>query len=161
MPGWVRELAVVAVAVSLVSMWQTRHHLRGPMPAFSVRSLAGSGFSLADVTRGKPTLLYVWAPWCGVCRAESQNIGWVRGWLGERANVVSLATAYESESEVRTTVAARAPAYPVYLADERARQALHVDVFPTIYFLDGAGNVKRSVSGYTTSLGLLWRLLLP
>jgi thiol-disulfide isomerase/thioredoxin len=158
---WLVDLSALAAIVWALTAWQARHHVRGPMPALSLRTLDGKTTSLAAIANGKKTLVYVWAPWCTVCKAESQNVDWVHSWLGEHANVISIATGYEETAEVARYAAERAPTYAVYLSDGAIAATLNVESFPTIYFLDESGRVKRSVSGYTTSLGLLWRLMAP
>ena len=57
------------------------------------------------------------------------------------------------------SVASRGVDVPVWLGDERALRDFRLDVFPTAYFLDAEGRVKGSVSGYTTTLGLVARTL--
>jgi hypothetical protein len=76
---------------------------------------------------------------------------------GER---VSLAASFENVAQVRAYVRDHGVDYPVLLGDDALLQALHVDAFPTVYFLDAHGRVQRSATGYTTTLGLLARLLL-
>ena len=45
------------------------------------------------------------------------------------------------------------------LGDDALLRAFHVEAFPTAYFLDSGGRVQGSVTGYTTTLGLLARLI--
>ncbi len=162
---WGVELLGFALVVLAISAWQTRHHVRGAAPALRLTTLDGAPATLADVSGaggakpGKKTLLYVWATWCGVCKAESQNIEWVRALVGDRARVISIATGYEHPDEVRRYVAAHPTKYPVLLGDESVPRALAVQGYPTIYFLDADGKISGSVAGYTTTLGLWWRLV--
>jgi thioredoxin-related protein len=101
-----------------------------------------------------------WAPWCTVCGVESQNLSWVRRLAGTRANVVSVAAAYENLDQVRAYARQHEVDYPVLLGDDALVRAFRVDAFPTVYFLDADGRVLRSATGYTTTLGLLARLWL-
>jgi thiol-disulfide isomerase/thioredoxin len=158
---WAVELLALALVVIAISAWQTRHHLRGEAPAVRLVSLDGASTTLPAVIReggAKKTLVYVWAPWCGVCKAESQNVAWVRSIVGDRARVISIATGYERVDEVRAYVAEHGVEYPVLLGDESVAKALRVEAFPTLYFVDAEGRISGSVAGYTTTFGLLWRL---
>lgn len=44
----------------------------GP-PAFSAQTLSGAEIDSASF-KGKPTVLWFWAPWCTVCRAEGPDV---------------------------------------------------------------------------------------
>jgi hypothetical protein len=157
---WSVELAAFALILGLVSAWQTRHHRRGALPAIALRTLDGRSSDLASVVGGRRTLLYVWAPWCTVCKLESANVDRLEGWIGDRARVVSLATEYASVGDVKGYVERAGAHYPVYLAPGVA-ETLGVSAFPSIFVVDAQGNLVRSVTGYTTTFGLFWRLLLP
>jgi len=154
------DALLVLAVVTGAGLWQTRGHLgTGTAPALALRSLDGQPVSLEGL-RGKPVLVAFWAPWCGVCSAQSDNLARARRWAGDRAHVVSVAAAYGDEAEVRAHVGAKGIDYPVWLGGDEATRAFRVEVFPTIYFLDAQGRVKGSVAGYTTTLGMLGRLLL-
>lgn len=153
------EVGLVVLVLAVVGVWQTRGHLAdGPAPDFTLPSLAGDEVHLAEL-RGEPVLLAFWAPWCGVCAAQSGNVGWVQRLVGGRAHVLSVAAAYRSTAEVAAAARDHGIDYPVVLADPSLTQRYRVEAYPTLYFLDADGRVKRSAVGYTTTLGMLWRLV--
>jgi peroxiredoxin len=159
---WVRwgvELALFAVLMVAVMAWQTRH-LPGsgtPAPDFSLRTLSGEQVSLAGL-RGKPVVLVFWAPWCGVCKAESSTVSALRRTVGERAHVLTVAVAYEDEEDVRRFVREHEADYPVLLGNDALMKAFRVNSFPTTFVLSSEGRIQQAAVGYTTRLGLLWRL---
>lgn len=153
---WAVDLSILAVILAVIGAFQTRNHPRGAMPSYNFSTLEGAPVSLASL-QGKPTLLAVWAPWCGVCKVESGNVSRVHRWLGARANVVSVATGFNDVREVRGYMEAQAVDYPVLLARDDFSQVMRVDAFPTVFVLDREGRIVNSMQGYTTTLGLLWR----
>jgi thiol-disulfide isomerase/thioredoxin len=156
---WAVDLTFVVAVFAGVSLWQTRAHLSGgPLPAFSLKALDGSAWSSSSLS-GKPTLLAFWAPWCGVCKTESRNLGWARRLVGARANVVSVASAFRSEGDVSQYVTEQGVDYPVLLDDQGLAETMQVAAYPTVYFVDERGHIKGSVVGYTTTLGLALRTL--
>lgn len=155
---WGTDLLVLLAVVLAIGLYQTRGHLAGPAPAFALQGLDGREVTLASL-KGKPTLLAFWAPWCGVCKTESQNLSWVQKLVGSHARVLSVASAWEDVSQVQAYVQQRGVDYPVLLDHVGLSRTFNVEAFPTVYFLDEDGNIKGSAVGYTTTLGLLARLL--
>lgn len=157
---WTRDLLVLAVALAVVGTLQTWRHLgRGATPALTLRTLSGDPVDL-DALRGRPVLLAVWAPWCPVCKANAGALARAARLAGDRAHVVSVAASFDDPAEVGAAARDQGLPGPVLLADDDAVRALRVESYPTYYFLDAEGRVKRSAAGYTTTLGLLARLLL-
>ena len=156
---WGGEALVVTLAVLAIGVVQTRHHLAGgERPAATFTTLEGEPVTLASL-RGQPVALAFWAPWCGVCAAQSGNLSRAARWAGSRGRVVSVAAAFGDVAEVRAYMMEHAVEYPVLLGDDATVRAFQVEAYPTVYFLDAEGRIKRSVAGYTTTGGLLARLL--
>lgn len=158
---WVRwgvDLLLVAVVFLAVSAWQTRRHPGAGTkpPDFTLRSLTGQTVSLESLG-GRSVVLAFWAPWCGVCGAESSNLSQLQRLAGDSARVVSIAVAYDSEADVQRFVDTHAVDYPVLLGDDALQRAWRVDSFPTVFFLSPDGRIQRSAVGYTTLAGLSWR----
>lgn len=156
---WSLDGLLLLVMLAAVGAWQARGLPSGKAPAFALPALAGGTVASAELA-GSPTLLAFWAPWCGVCRAESQNLSWLQSLLGKRAKVISIASQYDQLSEVQAYVSEQGVDYPVLLGGRSVARSFEVHAYPTLFFLDANGEIKHAAVGYTTLLGMLWRLLL-
>jgi thiol-disulfide isomerase/thioredoxin len=157
---WTVDVLALLGVLFIAGLWQTRNHVRGEAPAFSFASLEGGAPVSRASLEGRPTMLVFWAPWCTVCRAESKNISWVRSLAGARANVVSIAASYQNTADVTAYVREQGVDYPVLLGDDSVAERFAISAYPTVYFLDSKGRISSSVVGYSTTAGLLLRLLL-
>lgn len=163
-PKWKRRIIETILYVSLffgLVHWQASHLIPSGEPAPDARLALyeGGAMSLSEL-EGKSVLLVFWAPWCSVCGAGSGNISRVQRWLGDRAQVVSVAIDYGSLADVKNYVEKHDVDYPVLLDDGTLAEAYQLRSFPTLYMLDKEGRVKRRVTGYTTTLGMYLRTLL-
>ena len=59
-------------------------------PAFSARTLSGTKIDSASF-EGKPTVLWFWAPWCTVCRAEAPDVAEVAKAFKGKVDLVGVA----------------------------------------------------------------------
>ncbi len=156
---WTVEFGVLGAMLVAIGAYQTRNHPRGRPPEVALSTLDGKPVRLAQYA-GKPTLVAVWAPWCGVCKMDGDNVSRVRDWLGDRARVISIAAAYGERSAVDHYIREQHVDYPVLLAGPDFQQQLGVRAFPSFFVIDETGRVTTSTQGYTTTLGLWLRVLL-
>lgn len=170
---WVRwsiDLLLLGLIFAGISMWQGRDLVSTgeAAPAIELMGLDGQPHEVA-AQEGQKTMLVFWAPWCGVCKAESDNLSRVKSWLGERVNVVSVVLGYEGEgrlapgerpADVVRFVEAHGVDYPVLLGDRGTSADYKISVFPTMYIIDDEGKIEHTVTGYSTTFGMLWRVLL-
>lgn len=160
-PGRIRDLILFMLLFAAVGMFQARN-LRPTGDVLDLQEVAlheGGTVNIDDL-KGKPTLLVLWAPWCGVCGAESSNVSRVKRWLGDRVNVYSLALDYQTPEAVDRFIEKHKVDYPIMLGDDRLAKELQVSAFPSLYVLNKEGRIKHRASGYTTTFGMLWRALL-
>lgn len=156
-PRWLWEALIVLAALALFSAFQGRNLASGSAPTFALRDLSGETLSASDL-RGKPTLLVFWAPWCGVCRAMGSNVSWVKSLRGSGANVISVASDYTSEREVRNYASEHAIDYPVLLGGRDTARAFGVRAYPSVFVLDENGEIRTGMVGYASTLGMALRL---
>jgi thiol-disulfide isomerase/thioredoxin len=105
----------------------------------------------------EPTLLYVWAEWCGYCRHTSPAIERLHR-SGHR--VVSVAMQSGNDAQVHAYMDAHGLGFPVVNdPDGTISQSLDVGVTPTIAIVSD-GRMRLATSGWTSETGLRLRLWL-
>ena len=119
----------------------------------------GAPVSLADY-RGQPVLLYFWATWCPICKLEH---GAITG-LAEDYQIISVALQSGMPAEVKAHMKEHDADYRVINdPDGKISARYGIRGVPTSFIVDSAGDIRATLSGYTTGWSLRYRLwqLLP
>lgn len=160
---WAIDLAIVAALFFAVTSYQTRNLADSGerMPTGELASLDGESQTLFDPEADR-TLVYVWAPWCGVCSAETGTLNRATWLFGDDVAVRSIVFDYRSVEHARQSADEKGVEFPVLLGETapQVREALNFDAYPTFYVLSDEGRVLTSTQGYTTTLGLVARVWL-
>ncbi|MDQ3235805.1 MAG: hypothetical protein M3Q07_28690, partial [Pseudobdellovibrionaceae bacterium] len=100
--SWVLNIFVFLMLAYVVEYWQSRNITRGVLPetlrTLSLPTVEGTTRSLWSPE--KYTVIYIFAPWCGVCRASGTNIER----LPDRFQKAALALSWEHPNEVENFV---------------------------------------------------------
>jgi thiol-disulfide isomerase/thioredoxin len=151
---WSGEVLLLAVAVILIHLWQTRGTAEGEAPELSGKLLDGTEFSLTRQS-DTPQLVHFWATWCPVCRLEMDNIHD----LASDYPLITVAMRSGDKSEIEEYLQEHGLDFPV-IPDPLGQIASDWGVkgVPASFVLDKNGLIRFVEVGYTTSLGLRLRL---
>jgi thiol-disulfide isomerase/thioredoxin len=112
---------------------------------WSVRPLGQRPMPLKDFG-GKVVFLNIWSTTCGPCIAEMPGIEKLQESL-QQEPVAFLAVAGEDEQTVRSFLRKAHFRLPVYVADKKVLEDLHVTAFPTTLILDRGGRTVYTYVG--------------
>ena len=123
---------------------------RGDPAAVSGEDLEGNRVDVAD-NGGKPTVLVVWAAWCGPCRAEAPEVVAAANELSGVADFLGI-DIRDSPTNAKSFVRTFDVPYPS-LSDPEGRTLLNFPVglgpktIPAFAVLDGDGRVAATIAG--------------
>jgi peroxiredoxin len=154
------QAALFVVAFLAISTYQARNLLAADhelAPDLRAVTLQGDAFDLADL-KGKPALIYFFAPWCRYCSASADNIVRLRRMRSaEELDIIVVALDWQEHDQILEYAKKHELNVPVVMGDSEVARDWKVHGFPTYYVLDSEHRVTRRDFGYSTQLGLLWR----
>jgi thiol-disulfide isomerase/thioredoxin len=112
-------------------------------PDFTVPTLDGGTYTLAD-QRGKPTIVFFMAYWCGTCIPEAQALARLQQEYGDRISIIALDVDPTSTPEALARFKQAADDGPYTWAfdtDQRVTQVYEVRSLDTTVILDADGRV--------------------
>lgn len=125
-----------------------------PAPAFSlINSSDGREVSLADYA-GEPVILDFWSLTCPPCIEEMRHLRAMHNESDGAINILSInidSGAVSRDARVKEMVESNQLRFPVLLDDGPTERAYDIQIMPTIFVVDGNGNIARVYRGVTES----------
>jgi thiol-disulfide isomerase/thioredoxin len=145
-----------------VQAWQTRGVAQGPLPDLSFTLIERDGSrqtaTLAawrERHAGQPVALYLWAEWCPICKVQQPNV------TDLAADVPLLSIAMQSgppDAVARVLAQRQLPWSTAVDPRGELSRALGFGSVPAFVVIDAQGQLRLPTVGYTSELGMRWRL---
>lgn len=155
---WIKDIVFILLAVWGVDAWHTRDMLdadSGLMSELTLVSLEGDVKRIGPDSK-RPTLLYFFAPWCGVCRLSMGNL---ESLDPAKVRVVAIALDYANQTEVEQFLQDINVQVPTYLGTNELKKRFVIKAYPSYYVLDEHFEIQGRTVGYSTTLGMWLRTL--
>jgi thiol-disulfide isomerase/thioredoxin len=153
---WPLEILLILLVFFAIQQYRSADLPEGRAPLISGLSLTGQEISLEQY-RGQPLLLHFWASWCHICRLEQDSINA----LAKDYPVLTIASQSGGRQEVAAYMQEHNLDFPVLLDPDGVFTKLYeIRGFPTTFIIDAKGDIADAEVGYTTGLGLKFRLWL-
>jgi len=151
---WSGELLLAVVLLLGVEAWLTRDVPRNVPAELAGQSLDGQLFDVSQ-WHGQSGIIYFWADWCPVCKANRHVITS----LAEDKRVMTIAMQSGNREAVAAYMRKEGFSLPV-MVDEQGEIArhFHINGVPAALIIDKEGRISHVTRGYTTELGLRFRL---
>ena len=160
--NWLLNLVFVLAIGWGVSAWQLKDLLPASgqvrAPDFELVGLDGKIYRLAD-SQAKTTIIYFFAPWCPICRLSIGNLEKLRQvQYSKELSIFLIALSWQDLAEVKQFVADHSLTLPVLLGTPEIAETYRIKGFPTYYVLNAEGKIVNRSVGYSTELGLRWKI---
>lgn len=154
------NIIIIAVIVIAMEWWQARNMVKGKIDqvltqkSFDVIPQDGETQLLA---KDKATLIYIIAPWCGICKLMGSSI---ENLSQDDLEVKIIALSWEDEDSVAQFRTEAGMNSPILLGDDFTAEKLGISSFPSYIIVDSDSKILKTWSGYTTKSGVWLRTLL-
>ncbi len=137
------------------SMWQTRNLPQDEAIAFSINDLNGMSHSFQFSDNKKPVLLHFFATWCPICELENGSLIS----LNEDYELIMIAMQSGESSEIEQYKQEHGLNMTIYNDyNGKISRLYNVRGVPTSFIIAPQGGISSSLIGYSTELGLRFRL---
>lgn len=155
--SYAKEFVFVIIFMSIVSnilsIYKSQSLNKAPLEQLSFRLIDNSEYK---VDTNKPLLVHFWATWCPTCKLEASNIEY----LSKYYNVITIAVNSGSDFEISQYLKDKDLNFKV-INDKNSElsKQFNIGAYPTTFIYNKDQELVFSEVGYTSTLGLLARMI--
>ena len=155
------ENSIIAFTVLIaLEWWQARSMIKGTIDEeisqkdFPALYNGKNETSFKLLSDKQATLIYVVAPWCGVCKLMGSSVESI---ANQDLSVSILTLSWDNLEDVREFVADSGVKGRVLLGNDKTAETLGVSAFPSYILVDSQKRIIKTWSGYTSFVGIWLR----
>lgn len=160
--SWTSQCLIFVAIFVLITWWQQKDMLSTGSaklaPSFSLVSTDEKVIEFRPEQQTNTTLIYFFAPWCGVCHASIDNIESIKQSANGKIQFYVIALDWSSRQDVERFLSEHQLSVPVLYGTDQTQIDFKVRGFPSYYIIDQNGRLQSKDLGYTTELGMRMRL---
>lgn len=145
-------IIIISVFANVLSIYKSSDLNKDSLKINNLTLLDGTNYKFID---NKPILIHFWATWCPTCKLESGNIDRISKYY----NVITIAVKSGSNIEIKKILKDNNLQFNV-VNDKNSVYAskFKISGFPTTFIYDKNKKLVFSEVGYTSTLGLFFRM---
>jgi thiol-disulfide isomerase/thioredoxin len=148
------QLVLIASVIGGMNYWKTRNMASGASPKSQLVDLVGQPAFVPNIKEGRISLVYFFAPWCGVCRLSMGNLNQIKREMPD-VDIQIVALDYESKDEVTQFINDNRIEPPVYMGNEFTGPAWGVSAYPSYFIVDQDSVIRSRTVGYSSKFGIM------
>lgn len=160
--SWINQTLIFIAIFFAITWWQQKDMLPTDSvtlsPKFSLVDMQNTVQSFLPSQQVNKTLIYFFAPWCGVCHASIDNIEAIKRSAEGEINFYLVALDWKTKQEVESFLSRHELTIPIVLGTRETQEDFQIRGFPSYYVIDSRGIIQSKDMGYTTELGMRVRL---
>jgi len=161
--SWLFQLILLAFVFYTASWYQQRNMLvtgeKIKQSQLSLLSITGQAKHYQLDNGKNDTFIYFFAPWCSVCHASIDNLENIYRSKPEAIEIIVIALDWSSIDEVDEFLSQHELTMPILLGTNQVMKNFKIKAFPSYYLISRNGEIVSKNMGYTTELGINWRIL--
>ena len=144
---------LLIVFVNIISIYKTKNISNSELNLTTISLIQNEQY---DINNTKPLLIHIWATWCPTCRLEASNIEKI----SKTFQVITIAVKSGSDKEIKRYMEENNFSFKVHNDKNGSlSKKFNIPAYPTTLIYDKNKKLIFSDVGYTSTIGLYFRML--
>lgn len=132
----------------------------GVAPTFTGLNYADKSPVSPELLKNKTAVVYFWATWCGVCKANLPLVKWYASSLKNAENTLFLSIEEGADQvELAKYIQEKSVNFPIIVGNDKLLAEWKISGFPTFIFIDKHGMIRYVDSGIVNPVSFWLRII--